>query len=272
MNPMAIEPLGTVLCPVDLSDQSRIALYQAAGFAWRARLVVLRVDPRADGSDDERMDAQLELQQFVTKALPGRFGYHERTEIIVRSGDPADVILAAAREFDADAIVMATRGRGLVSRALLGSTTERIVKESTIPVLVVPPSGPEIVSLDGDQPAYHVGVILVPVDLDAPHERQLAWAGRLSGASPHRLLVMNVVPEGSSQEHAQERLNGALRGLASAKGARMLIREGRAAEQVPYIARNENVGLVILGRSNVAPGKIAYELMRSGRAVVMMVP
>ncbi|MFW5939517.1 MAG: universal stress protein [Halolamina sp.] len=54
-----------------------------------------------------------------------------------REGKPDDEILAAAAAIDADLVVLGTHGRDGVSRRLLGSITERVVRESPVPVLTV---------------------------------------------------------------------------------------------------------------------------------------
>lgn len=58
----------------------------------------------------------------------------------LREGQPADQILAAAREWDADVIVIGTHGRSGVSRLVLGSTAESVVRHAPCPVLVIKPS------------------------------------------------------------------------------------------------------------------------------------
>jgi nucleotide-binding universal stress UspA family protein len=58
-------------------------------------------------------------------------------EALVRTGDARDVILQTAEQLKADLIVMGTHGRRGISRALLGSVTEMIVRTSPIPVLTV---------------------------------------------------------------------------------------------------------------------------------------
>jgi nucleotide-binding universal stress UspA family protein len=58
----------------------------------------------------------------------------------LREGKPADQILAAAREWEADAIVIGTHGRSGVSRLMLGSTAESVVRHAPCPVLVVKPT------------------------------------------------------------------------------------------------------------------------------------
>jgi nucleotide-binding universal stress UspA family protein len=58
-------------------------------------------------------------------------------QTVVRAGDARDVILQTAEELKDDLIVMGTHGRRGISRALLGSVTEMIVRTSPIPVLTV---------------------------------------------------------------------------------------------------------------------------------------
>lgn len=53
-------------------------------------------------------------------------------------GTPDDVIVAAIEEYDIDVVVMPTHNREGLSRALLGSVTERVVRQSPVPVLSVP--------------------------------------------------------------------------------------------------------------------------------------
>jgi nucleotide-binding universal stress UspA family protein len=55
-----------------------------------------------------------------------------------RDGKPVDVLLEAAREKQASAIVVGSHGEGAVSAAFLGSTALKLLHHSEIPVLVVP--------------------------------------------------------------------------------------------------------------------------------------
>jgi nucleotide-binding universal stress UspA family protein len=59
------------------------------------------------------------------------------SQALVRAGDARDVILQTAEELPADLIVMGTHGRRGISRALLGSVAEMIVRTSPVPVLTV---------------------------------------------------------------------------------------------------------------------------------------
>ena len=57
---------------------------------------------------------------------------------ITRSGKPCDVILKLCVEEDIDMIVISNSGKGTVDRFLLGSVTEKIIREAPVPVFVIP--------------------------------------------------------------------------------------------------------------------------------------
>ena len=56
----------------------------------------------------------------------------------MQAGDPVESILGAMEQLDADLIIMATNGRDTLHQALAGSTTERVLRKATCPVLAVP--------------------------------------------------------------------------------------------------------------------------------------
>jgi nucleotide-binding universal stress UspA family protein len=55
----------------------------------------------------------------------------------VVSGAPAEEIVRFARERGFDLLVLATHGRAGVRRMVLGSVAEHVVRDATVPVLVV---------------------------------------------------------------------------------------------------------------------------------------
>ena len=69
---------------------------------------------------------------------------------VVRGTSPAHEILRLAEELDAGMIVMATRGRSGLAHVLTGSTTERVVRTSRIPVLTVSSSASSKSAQAGD--------------------------------------------------------------------------------------------------------------------------
>jgi nucleotide-binding universal stress UspA family protein len=72
-------------------------------------------------------------QEAEALALDGR-----KPAMEVREGYAPDAIVAAARDLDADLVVMGSCGRTGMAHLLLGSTAERVVQHAGCPVLVVP--------------------------------------------------------------------------------------------------------------------------------------
>jgi nucleotide-binding universal stress UspA family protein len=56
--------------------------------------------------------------------------------VIVRLGAPGPTVVEVAEELDARAVVMGTRGRGGVKRALLGSVSDYVIRHAPCPVVV----------------------------------------------------------------------------------------------------------------------------------------
>jgi nucleotide-binding universal stress UspA family protein len=91
----------------------------------------------------------------------------------LRLGLPSQAILEAAREEQADLLVIGTRGLSGVSHLLLGSTAERVVQHASCPVLSVHP---------GDHERHRrIRTILVPTDFSRDAELATAAANRFFG-------------------------------------------------------------------------------------------
>jgi nucleotide-binding universal stress UspA family protein len=56
---------------------------------------------------------------------------------VARRGDPAEVLMAVAREHGAELLVVGRRGRDFAARVLLGSVADRLVADAPCDVLVV---------------------------------------------------------------------------------------------------------------------------------------
>ncbi len=77
--------------------------------------------------------ARKELERIVARA-PGRVD-GPPVRCVVETGDPAERIIARAR--DADLIVMPTMGRSGLAHLLIGSVAEKVVRHAPVPVLTL---------------------------------------------------------------------------------------------------------------------------------------
>jgi nucleotide-binding universal stress UspA family protein len=143
-----------ILVAVDGSSPSLRAVDLAADLAakYRAELLLVNVMPAQAAFDPTLRDfARSEglegspyavFQAFGNKALSDAqthandAGVSQVTSEIA-SGEPADVILGAARERSIDLIVLGRRGRGQLSALLLGSVSQKVANAAPCPVLIV---------------------------------------------------------------------------------------------------------------------------------------
>ena len=133
---------GTIIFPTDFSTASDAALPHAEALARQshARLLIVHVEepPLAYGAGElyyglpepssERIQKMLEDVRPCDQAVP----FAHRLTI----GDPAGEIVRLAEDERAEMIVMGTHGRTGMTRLLMGSVAEAVVRRSPCPVLV----------------------------------------------------------------------------------------------------------------------------------------
>lgn len=135
-----------VLVPVDLSEESGPLLCVAAELSARVggELIALHVYRheaaaaalREAGTFIDLYVGQLrsELGYLLTQA--GITGPGGRVEVV--GGDPVETIVARASRLGADLIVMGTHRRTSLSRLLVGSVAEGVLRRAPCPVVLVP--------------------------------------------------------------------------------------------------------------------------------------
>jgi nucleotide-binding universal stress UspA family protein len=109
----------------------------------RARVWAVHVPAPPQAIAEPRTDEEQRSEpQAIARALEQVRGVAERegmaVEVMVREGVAAPMILAAAREVQADLIVVGTRGLRGAGRLLLGSVSSAVLAGAGRPVLVVP--------------------------------------------------------------------------------------------------------------------------------------
>ncbi len=138
-----------ILVPIDVTDHHPQALELAITMASAsgAEIVVLSVaDDRFpypdimsfqephEGYYKMFRERALEILREATASAPEKINIRP----VVTRGRPARVIVDVAKEEGADLVVMTTHGSHGLEHAILGSVTDRVLRLSTVPVLVVP--------------------------------------------------------------------------------------------------------------------------------------
>jgi nucleotide-binding universal stress UspA family protein len=141
----------TIVAPVDSTDLTDRAVDAAFALAVQhaADVWVLWCRPEPD-VDATRVETDLDEVEQLTRTLlafalarvRGRFDLpEERVHVRVRGGDATGAILDTVDALQADLVVMGTHGRHGLVDAVLGSTTERVLRRTPADVLVVKPLG-----------------------------------------------------------------------------------------------------------------------------------
>lgn len=143
--------LQKIVCALDLSDHSKLVAEYATMLAKMsgASIVAVYAAPTLtqytgfhvppntiDSFVGEIVSgAEKAMTDFVAEYFPD---VQVKAEVVV--GYAAEEILSLAENEDADLIVMGTHGRKGIDRILFGSVAEKVVKNSSRPVLTIRPS------------------------------------------------------------------------------------------------------------------------------------
>ena len=277
-----------ILVATDFSTRSFRAIRQA-GLLGRAggKLHVLHVvddDQPADLVRIEKREAERVLREI--SSIPELEGVDARALVV--EGDPFDAILRTARDVAADLIVMGAHRRQLLD-IFTGTTIERVIRKSTVPVLMVNNEA---------QRAYKK--IVAPVDMSQASANALreglstgliskessttlvhaftAWArGKMYIAGADAAAIAKYVDD--EKQNASKELSAFLAAHNLDKqGWAVRIEQGEAIELISQVASNLGADLLIMGthgRSGLLKtliGSVTEQALRSLPVDILAVP
>ena len=264
-----------ILCAIDLSDATPSLLRHAAGLAnaANASLVIVHV---ATVDDSTRQHIREEVERQFLSAVPYEAGYATADVRVVR-GERATAILMQAAYTGADLIVMGTRGFGNLTGWFMGSTSRLLMEATSVPVLLIPPTPRDIVTLGGDRAHLHFGPVLAAVDLDEHNDAQLLLASQMAALAQQPLVLLTVIPEGGpSAEEVTAAVWTRVHDIGPTRPHMVVIRHGDVAREIGRAALAEGAGLVVMGlrnpRTGDRPGQIATAVLETKRSFVLAVP
>lgn len=132
------KPPENILVPLDLSEFSFRAIDYTREFGGRfnSKLFFLHVLVILESM--AKWEAVDRIEDEVRKKI-GKEVEDGSSIIVSKSPDAASGILKTAEDISADLIIMTTHGRGGVEKALFGSVTEKVIRNSEVPVISLPP-------------------------------------------------------------------------------------------------------------------------------------
>ncbi len=133
-----------VLLAADGSDYTTKALTWLMGKHAADEIIALHVQPALpprvrstvgmEVVQDYYKDESLKVLEPIERTLKEAGISHTARWVV---GTPAEEILNAAKQDGVDMIAMGTHGRGLIGTAVMGSVAQRVLADSTIPVLMI---------------------------------------------------------------------------------------------------------------------------------------
>ena len=190
--------LRTIVVPLDFSTDSLRALefaFRSPNVSERASMWFMSTRAPINSlrvATSPVLWSEEEAKRYLADEVELAFGTRPRREDChLRVGKPAQEIVAAAGELKADLIVIATHGHGGFKHSMLGSTTEKIIRHATCPVLVVREAtrGPIKTAAEG----IVLQRILVPVDFSDCAKEGARYASVFATGVGANLLLMHVV-------------------------------------------------------------------------------
>jgi nucleotide-binding universal stress UspA family protein len=281
-----------ILCPIDFSAGSHHAFRVAARLAteldatlelvhaWHLPAYAIGVEYPlpADAIQGMVDDAERGLTDSLAEAR--KLGVARVSSQLV-SGPPWERIVELARRDDL--IVMGTHGRTGVTRFLLGSVAEKVVRHAPCSVLVARPHGEPA-------PFQH---LLVPLDFSESSRLALDRAGDLASRTGARVTLLHVIevpaiyrgqPPASFVHDIDTRASAQLDEWANLVEQKTrtrvdrLVRTGAAAAQsLALVAEDPTIDLVVVGShgrtgmKRILLGSVAEKLVRHAGLPVLVV-
>lgn len=288
-----------ILCPIDFSEFSTRAYRHALSLAqhYRAKLLALHVielwrypyaDYGATAGDYANFCRALhkggkeQLQEFVKKNPHDEI----QPELAVHEGRAPDSILSFAQAQKIDLIVMGTHGRRGFDRLMLGSATDRVMREAHCPVLAVCQPPRESVS-SGEKGHYvhHLSRILLCTDFSESSQRALEYAISVTEEYDAELTLMHVVeqvPSRATKEEVIETSGKELDKLIPAEKRkthkiRTAVRIGKPYQRIIEYAKEVSADLITMGVRGAGAldravfGSTTYRVIQLGPCPVLAI-
>jgi len=273
-------PIARILCPIDFSPWSRAAVDSAVALAGPSRAEITGVFVLPAPSPDRgtpacscALEADANMMSAIAEDVEAFLGPARQAGLAVhvsaRRGDSAAQIVEAARQTEADVIVMGTHGRSRVKRWALGSVLDGVLRKAPCPVLAVPRRLER-----PTRPAPVHGRILCAASLSERSAGTLSYALELARWTTSLVTVLHVADDlGGPRTRAvwkaeqRERLHAA---VPPERPCEEIVLSGAAHRQILRLAEARQAGLIVLGSGGRGLGPTASRVVQEARVPVLI--
>jgi nucleotide-binding universal stress UspA family protein len=255
-----------ILVPVDFSEFSdkaaEYAMFLAEKYCADITLLHAIVLFEADVDEEEQLKMYEKIIQKKEKEREKQLASHRKTakdrgievnSVLLRGISAASSILDYISDKDFDLVIMGTHGHTGFKSLLLGSVTEKVVRESPVPVLTI----------HKDYNKIEIKEILVPVDLSGYSHPTIDWGKALAKEFKAKLEFLHVVEMEAHPEfynisfepilkenpnladHITENMIKAT-GIPKDK-ATYAVKEGKVYKEIKKYADNSQIDLIVMG-------------------------
>lgn len=285
-----------ILCPVDFSELSTLALkYAAAGASsFGAQLTVLHAHPvelppyftRGESVqllkqiNAAKRSARTALAEHVRKTL-GAAAATLSVKYVVADQHPVEAILSTATKTGSDLLVMGTHGRRGGERLWLGSVTENVIRQAHIPVFSVRQKEHEFIDPTCVTATPVLKHILCPVNFTPVARAALRHAAAIAEQFQAQLTLLCVTEPADQRQRAltkDELCSWPADIIPKNVTVNTVVRTGRAAEQIINYAQKQQADLIVIGAQprghfgRTLFGSTTELVLRGAPAPVLTVP
>ncbi len=260
---------AVILVATDLSDLDRLVPFAVEqALQTRARLILLHVIASSAAMSVDAVglpyyDASGALEFAERLLRPWCEAAHRRNiacDALVREGQATQQIAAAARQFQADRILLGTRSRSKLGKILLGSVAEQVLRSVNLPVITVGPEAHLPV-----QSGYEERVVLHATTLRETSRPSAALACQLADGLNAKLVLLHVLPPVDEMRrkgqptgldsHAMHELQAlaAETGAGTSTDVESMVVHGNPFIEILAEASARKASLIVLGATQRSP-------------------
>jgi nucleotide-binding universal stress UspA family protein len=249
--------ISKILLATDFSAEAQNALTCALALAKRydSKLFITHAVP--PDAEIQGVEVQVPLHDVMQSNAERNLALLEQTpevrslphEMVVRSGDPWEVLSEVISDENIDLVVMGTHGRGGISKLFLGSTAEKAIRHARCPVLTV---GPDAKPLS----FYRLGQILYATDFSDGSLRALNYALALAEEDGSELTMLHVIESTPASKSElvewiyddREKLHQMVpSNVDLACKPEMEVETGAPGQEIVRLAASRNAALIVMG-------------------------